>query len=642
MGAEEIAARYQRDSWTAVLCAMPIPAALVDTDGVVLAVNRWIETAAPGDQLLLPGTAGSTLRLGQNNTRWRVRPIDERESTFLATGEREDVGDHLLRKFFSSGDSLFVVYDQAGRIIQSNAAWESLLGYRSDEVFGIDSWTLLPDDTTGSDDTREIVERELRETGRSDPTFLMRRSDGTFRLVQWALHFDFSVGRCFGIGRDITEEDRVVAELERRATTDPLTGLANRDRLTRRLSGLLQASGRPALLYCDLDQFKVVNDSLGHRAGDLLLAKLARRLDGPQFSTDVLVARFGGDEFVVLIDDADADRARCIAERIIDALERPFNVANRSIHASMSIGIAVTGDDQISATELLGHADTAVYEAKRRGRGIAVLFDEQLRRTTARRFEVEQGLREALTNERIEAWFQPLVDLKDRTIIGAEALVRWRTDSGIWTPGQFLDVAEEASLMSDIGSNVMSASVQAAAGLIERNPDFTMSINASHNELVDAAFVDQLSSLTLDHSVAPSNILIEITEQTAISTDSALPILNELRRLGFKIALDDFGTGYSSLAHLRDLPIDAVKIDRSFVGALNTDVVTRSLTQSLINLGRALNFEIVMEGIETEAQAEAAETLGGTIAQGYLFHKPMELAALHELPLELGSYAHAA
>ncbi len=616
-------------SWASLLRAMPIPAALVDVDGVVLAVNRWLDSPAEGDQLLLPDSPGASMRFGTNNTRWRVRPVDSDGAVLLATSEREDVGDHLLRKFFSSGDALFVVYDQKGRVIESNPAWESLLGYTSDEVFGMDSWTLLPEDDLT---TRETTEQELRELGRSDPTFKMRTASGTFRLVQWNLHFDFSVGRCFGIGRDITEEERAATELQRRAYTDPLTGLSNRTQLTERLKHLLGTGSRPALLYCDLDQFKVVNDSLGHGAGDLLLAKLARRLDAARVGDGVLVARFGGDEFVVLLDNADAARAKHVAETLIRTLKRPFTVANRSIHASMSIGIAVTGlTSSTSADDLLGNADTAVYEAKRRGRGVAVLFDEQLRAATARRFEVEEGLRWALDNDAIETWYQPVVHLETGKIVGAEALVRWRDGETLRSPGEFLDVAEEASLMTEIGGHVISWALEVAAPLVASDPTFIMSINVSHNELVAAGYIEQLVFLAEENSVPSSNILIEITEQTAISTDSALPVLNDLRDLGFQIALDDFGTGYSSLAHLRVLPIDVVKIDRSFVSALNDDLVTRSLTQSLIDLGRALDLEIVMEGIETEAQSAAAQSLGGTIAQGYLFHRPMPAVELLEL-----------
>ncbi len=616
-------------AWASILRVLPIPAALVLPDGVVIDANRWLKVE-PGETLLeYTEDPSSTLRFGTLGSRWRVRPLDEDGSVLLATGEREDAGDHLLRMFFSSGDSLFVVYDQEGRIIQSNAAWEELLGYSGEEIFGVDSWTLLPEDDL---ETRANVEQDLRTDGRSNPTFNMRRADGTYRLVQWNLHFDFTVGRCFGIGRDVTEENRATSELQRRATTDALTGLTNRTELTERLSQLLSEGASPALLYCDLDQFKVVNDSLGHGAGDNLLSKLGRRLDAVNVGDDVTVARFGGDEFVVLLDNADEARANHVAETFLRALKRPFTLANRQVHASMSIGMAVCDTTcSTSASDLLSRADTAVYEAKRQGRGRSVLFDEQLRAATARRFDVEVGLRSALLDGQIETWYQPIVELATGHICGAEALVRWRDGDNILTPGHFLDVAEEASLMSEIGSHVMNWALEVAAPLIDQDPHFIMSLNVSHNELIAAGYVHELRETAKSYGVPPENVLIEITEHTAISTDQALPLLNELREHGFKIALDDFGTGYSSLSHLRDLPIDVVKIDRSFVSALNDDLVTRSLTKSLIELSQALNLDVILEGVETLPQSAAAVSLGGTVAQGYLFHHPMPARELLEL-----------
>lgn len=616
-------------AWASILHVLPIPAALVSPDGAVIDANRWLKIE-PGEPLLdRAEDPSSTLRFGALGSRWRVRPLNDDASVLLATGEREDAGDHLLRMFFSSGDSLFVVYDQEGRIIESNAAWEELLGYSGEEIFGVDSWTLLPEDDL---ETRAKVEHDLRTDGRSNPTFSMRGADGTYRLVRWNLHFDFTVGRCFGIGRDVTEEDRAASELQRRATTDALTGLPNRTELTERLAQLLRDGANPALLYCDLDQFKVVNDSLGHGAGDNLLSKLGGRLDAVNVGDDVTVARFGGDEFVVLLDNADEARANHVAETFLRALKRPFTIANRQVHASMSIGMAVcdtTG--ATSASDLLSHADTAVYEAKRQGRGRSVLFDEQLRATTARRFDVEVELRAALVEGSIETWYQPIVELATGRICGAEALVRWRDGDEVHAPGHFLDVAEEASLMSEIGSHVMQWALEVAGAVVDQDPQFIMSINVSHKELVAAGYVRELRETAQQYGVSPKNVLIEITEHTAISTDQALPLLNELSEHGFKIALDDFGTGYSSLAHLRDLPIDVVKIDRSFISALNHDLVTRSLTRSVIELSHALNLDVILEGIETVPQSAAAMSLGGTVAQGYLFHRPMPARDFLEL-----------
>jgi len=619
------------DAWETMLKALPIPAAIVNNEGRTIAANRWLDEPV-GERLFQPFTVGDrsqAFRIGAQNSRWRVRPLNHDGTVCLATTERLDVGDHLLRRFFSSNDALFVVYDQAGRVLESNHAWESLLGYTTEEMFGIDSWTLLPEDDLS---TRPEVEAALRRNGRADPTFRMRTTTGEFRLIHWALHFDFSVGRCFGIGRDVTEEDRLATELERRAYTDELTGLANRARLVDRMEQLLASNSNPAVLYCDLDQFKVINDSLGHTVGDLFLRALGVRLQNLALTYNgALAARLGGDEFVLLIDDADEERAMHIAYSLIDALKSPVDLDGRRIHASMSIGVA-TSHLCSTTDELLSRADTAVYEAKRIGRGTPVHFDESLQQRVERRFHVEAGLRDALQTGRIETHYQPIVDLRTGRIVGAEALVRWRTPDGeIVSPGQFLDVAEDAGLLPAIGTQVAQHAFHTASRILSDDPDFYIGINASQDELLTDGYCAELTEAARRVKVSPGQVVVEILESAAISTARTLPVLEELRTRGFRIALDDFGTGFSSLAHLRDLPIDIVKVDRSFVASMGQDDVARALTKSLVDLGMSLELEIVMEGIETEDQQNSALAIGGSLAQGYRYFKPMPGADLLDL-----------
>ena len=610
------------EAWSAILAAMPIPAAVVTHLGHVLATNRWL-TVEPGERLLNPAAAEdrTTLRFGVDRSRWRVRPVDRTGCYLLATGEREDAGDHLLRQFFSSGDSLFVVYDQAGLIIQSNAAWEKLLGYSSDQVFGLDSWSLLPDT---DQHTRPAVELELRETGKAETDFQMRTADGSYRRVRWALQFDASVGRCFGIGRDVTEEGKITADLERRAFHDQLTGLNNRSLLVDRLEEVLAEGGSPCLLFCDLDRFKVVNDSLGHQAGDVLLAKFAARIGGVDLGHDAMLARFGGDEFVALLEGGGVGRARRAAQQLAASISPPFDVMGRTLHMTMSIGIASADlSPNPTANGLLGDADTAAYQAKSRGRARAVVFDEDLRSAAARRLDVEVDLRRALAEGCIEPYFQPMVSLPSRRVIGAEALVRWRTPDRVLAPGAFLDVAEDAGLMPELGRCVIAHAIEALAQIYDLDPHFQMSINVSDPELKSPGFCEWLEAEVRKAGLEPSSFLVEITESSVLATDPAVPVLRSLRAAGFFIGLDDFGTGYSSLAHLRELPIDVVKVDRSFVADLVDDPVTLAVTESLVALCGALDLDVVLEGIETGAQAVAGERIGGTSAQGYLFHRPM-------------------
>ncbi len=626
-------ASERMDVWVSMLHALPIPAALVDPSGTVTARNRWIE-AEVGDPLVALETAqvAPGLAFGFDaSTRWRVRPLNGDATVLLATAEREDVGDHLLRKFFSSGDSLFVVYDQFGRVVESNSAWENLLGYGHDEVFGLDSWTLLPPSDL---ETRARVEEELRTQGRSEPAFAMRTAVGDYRLIQWALHFDTSVGRCFGIGRDVTEENRLANELHRLAYTDELTGLPNRARLLEDLEECLDSSHTPAVLFCDLDHFKVVNDSLGHHAGDLLLSAIADRISSLQQSTDSLFARLGGDEFVVLLGQGSWKRATAAAEEILDSMAAPFQVLGRPLHVNMSIGIAVAEPASSTLAEgLLGDADTAAYKAKALGRNRYKIFDSELRSAVDRRFNVEAGLRSAIAAERVEVHFQPIVALPGAGVIGAEALVRWRTEDGeLLTPGHFIDVAEEAGLMLPIGHEVLTQAIQVGAELAATGRPIPISVNASSAELsAGADYVSRVLEAAARFGLDPHLILIEITESSVVAVDSILPTLNAFREHGVLIGLDDFGTGFSSLSHLRSLPIDVVKVDRSFVSDLADDEVTRAVTASLVDLCAALGLEVILEGVETTEHASAAEQLGGTKAQGFLYHRPMPKADLMAL-----------
>ncbi len=626
-------------SWSAMLSVLPIPAALVDADGFVIATNRWID-AKPGDALIAPAdeAVAPGLAFGVDSTsRWRVRPLDEAATVLVATGEREDAGDHLLRKFFSSGDALFVVYDQAGRIIESNAAWENLLGYDHQEMFGFDSWTLL---RPGDKRTRIDVEAELRRHGRCEPAFEMRAADGSYRMVQWALHFDTTVGRCFGIGRDVTEEDKQTAELERRAYTDELTGLANRARFIDELHSWFTASNTPAVLFCDLDHFKVINDSLGHQAGDQLLSQLAGRLSKLAISKDSLVARLGGDEFVILLGNADQDRAVCAAKEVLATMSMPFEIGGRPVHGSMSIGIAVADRSRAgTADELLSEADTAAYKAKGLGRSRFVVFDRELRAAVDRRFNVEEGLHYAIENDKLEVFYQPIVTLPSGGVVGVEALIRWRNEDGeLIGPGGFLDVAEEAGLMPQISRIVLRSAAEVGAEFARAGRDLVVSVNVDGQDLADTGFVERTLQTLTDTGMSPHKLLLEITESAVYNTESSLPLLRDLRSHGIRIGLDDFGTGFSSLAHLRELPIDVVKVDRSFVADLVNDDVTRAVTASLVSLCGALGLKVVLEGIETTEHASAVEQIGGTMAQGYLFHRPMPIDQLRQLlGLRLGA-----
>ena len=361
----------QLAEWSCLVAALPFCAAVIAADGEVLLSNRPDEVLV-GDKLANNTDTLSTTQARTNEYEWRLRPIDAAGSFRLAVAESNRNEDDLMSKFFSLGNPLFVVYDTFGKIVQANEAWENLLGYSKETLFSLDSWDLLPPEDLL---TREEVENDLRTNGRSEPTYKMRTVTGEYRTIRWSLEFDPKLNRCFGVGRDITNELKRHNELMRRAYSDDLTGLANRAALMEELHKWLGGPFTPAVLFCDLDKFKEVNDSLGHRAGDELLQALGDRLGQVSLGPDSLVARLGGDEFVILLGAGTGERAETTAQQILSILADPFEVHGTKIELELSVGIAVAEDDACDAETLLERADFAAYEAKRQAGLEYVVFD---------------------------------------------------------------------------------------------------------------------------------------------------------------------------------------------------------------------------------------------------------------------------
>jgi diguanylate cyclase (GGDEF)-like protein/PAS domain S-box-containing protein len=616
--------------YAAVVDAIDGAAVVIDRKGVVVHANP--EAGCPsGEPLLRPGAeVAEGVHVGNDgSTQWHVRPI-EGEPLLLATPQQRDT-DNVLQLFFSGSDLLFVVYDHEGLIVEANDTWTDVLGYSSAELPGVDSWSLVTEDDVV---TRSAVEKELRETGRATPSWKMRAADGSHRIVQWTLRFDRRLGQCFGIGREADADVRRADELHRRAYTDPLTGLANRLRLVAELERASVDGSAPAVLFCDLDDFKLVNDSFGHRSGDQLLEALGRRLRGFTEGCEDVVARVGGDEFVVLLRTASIEEAAARAELVLDAVIQPFSVGGRTVHIGASIGVAAAQrGEPFEAEQLLRHADMAAYEAKHTGRGRVVVFDEALQNAARRRVAIEAGLRDALDTGGIEVHLQPIVTMPGTGVIGVEALMRWRDASGeLQPPGAFIDIAESAGLMPAIGDMVRHIALEAVAPLHCAGRPIMISLNASGSELVAPSFVHRLTASLATTGVEPSSVLLEITEATALADDDTISgVLDAVREAGVRVALDDFGTGYSSLWHLRRLPIDVLKIDRSFVVDIVDDPATRAIATAIIGLCEELGLDVIVEGVETTEQAAAVEQIGASVAQGFLFHRPMPIAALHEL-----------
>ena len=426
------------------------------------------------------------------------------------------------------------------------------------------------------------------------------------------------------------------SQLSQQALQDDLTGLANRVAFMDRLETAVTAARRDdtmiGVLYLDIDRFKVINDSLGHAVGDMVLIQIAERVLKVIRTRDVL-ARLGGDEFTILLDGVHGRaEANAIAERVAGAFVAPFSVAGRRFNVSASVGIATNlgaGDD---GETLLSHADAAQYRAKQGGRNRIEEFDIELRESIQRRLGDEQELRDALTQGDIVSWFQPEVDLRTGQIVGAEALARWlHAERGMLDASKFVPLAEEAGLVFQLDDRIVSGAVEARAGLALAgvSSSFRIWCNVSSGQLTRERPTERLAGLLTAVGCDPSQIGIEITE-TAILPDvqAAAREIAAARDLGIKVALDDFGTGHSSLTLLRSLPIDRVKIDQTFVRELTRDANDAAIVRSVITLAHDLGLEVVAEGVETPEQAQMLGQLGCQFAQGYLWAKALPIADL--------------
>ena len=433
------------------------------------------------------------------------------------------------------------------------------------------------------------------------------------------------------------ERAEAEAEMRRRALHDPLTGLPNRTLVLDRMAHALAARGRrpgtTAVVLLDIDQFKVVNDSLGHDAGDELLLAVAPRLVTAVRPGDT-VGRLGGDEFVVVCEGvSEAAGASAVAARIVRAFNEPFVLAGDHHHLTASVGIALADAATASPAELLRNADTAMYRAKERGRGRFELFDEELRARTLERVRIERDLREAVARDQLTLDYQPIVALSGGALEGVEALVRWRhPEDGLVPPDRFIGVAEDAGLIAGIGAWVLrEACTRAARWHVQHG--LALHVNLSPRQVADPGLPGLVAD-TLEATGLPAEALVlEITETSLMERGAVGPaVLRELKGLGVGLVLDDFGTGWSSLSHLRHFPISGLKVDRSFVAEMETGSPTSGLiVAGIVQMSHALGLDSVAEGVETRAQADRLGELGCRHAQGYLFARPMDAEAVERL-----------
>lgn len=426
--------------------------------------------------------------------------------------------------------------------------------------------------------------------------------------------------------QDVTAWRRAEQDLAHQASHDTLTGLANRslliDHLERAVARLSRRTGCVAVLFCDLDGFKHLNDTFGHRFGDLVLQDVARRILSAVRREDVVV-RMGGDEFVIVCESTDTGEAAAVAERVREVLEPPLRIHDRDCSVTASIGVAHMSDGAGSAEDLVRRADLAMYRAKHLGRNRVEFFAPELEEQARSRVEMVERVRSAITGGYVGVEVQPIVDLATGARVGGEALARIRQPGGMsLLPEHFLESANAAGLMVRFDSVVRET---AAAWLTSQptEPEQWISVNVSPRELATKGFANRISDLMSKHNLGAGRLVLELTENAMMdATGPSLLTLRRIRGLGCRIALDDFGSGYSSLTTLRELPVDFIKLDKGFVAGLGIEAADEAIVAAVINVSHQLDRIVIAEGVETPSQVAALKRLGCDLAQGYFFGAP--------------------
>ena len=463
--------------------------------------------------------------------------------------------------------------------------------------------------------------------------FRVMRSDGVWRTLEAIGKNCLDVPEVRGVivnTRDITDRKNIEERIQHLAFHDALTGLPNRslmqDRVSQAIAHAERSTKRFAVMFIDIDNFKNINDTLGHDVGDELLRQVAARPADSVRSHDT-IARQGGDEFIVLLDQLEGHQgATRVAQKILDALRLSFRVGETEQHVSGSINIALYPDDGRDPPTLLRNADTAMFHGKALGKNTYQFFTPQMNIAVKRRAAMESSLRAAVKNGDFTLVYQPQIDLNTGEIVAFEALVRWVSeDSGVMMPGEFIPLAEETGLINDIGEWVLrEACRQAAAWQQAGYPPRRMAINLSARQLADKGFVELLLAILGETGLAASSLELEITEsQVMRQGEGSVTLLNEIADMGVHLAVDDFGTGYSGLSYLKRLPIGKLKIDQSFVRDITVDPNDTAIVVAIISMAKSLDLDIIAEGIETAGQLALLRAKGCGVGQGFFFSVPM-------------------
>ena len=568
---------------------------------------------------------GYDIRLPGRHARMTMA-TDADEGRRAAESLRES--ERRFREMLDTIELAAVLRDVVGIVTYVNPYLLSITGYDKDQVIGRNFFEMFLPEEQREQAAREFIGNIGRGVLAAHYEMEIVTRAGERRVILWnntvLRNAQGSILGTASIGSDVTEQRAAERQLRHNAFHDALTGLPNRALFLDRVGQALTRMQRDprlafAVLLLDVDHFKNVNDSLGHVAGDELLVAIGERLQKCVRAVDT-VARFGGDEFTILIEKiTGANDARRAAERMQREIGLPFRVGETEVFASVSVGITIAGPDYEGPEHIVRDADTAMYRAKAQGRARSEIFDSNMRADVVARLQVETDLRRAIERNELRVFYQPIVRLGSAEIVGYEALVRWQHPSrGMVSPAEFIPVAEETGLIVPVGLFVLREACRQA----KKWHPLYVSVNISSRQFAQSDLVGDVRDAIAASAVEPSSLHLEVTESVIMQqTDAALQVMSALRNLGCSIALDDFGTGYSSLSYLHRFPIDALKIDSSFVRAA-TERKNVEIIRSILALGHGLALDIIAEGIETTAQRELLESLGCDFGQGFLFARP--------------------